>query len=349
MLLSGCIVTIPLLLQLLFVGSDRHQLAMAEPTTMVKSQLMDVGLNKFSGMLMARGKPNWGLPVMVYRFVEENGVSTNFILTNLAMEQFSCLEEYKIYDMEFPGTCVRTSRSLAKTGIQKSFEVCINYPLKKLVKSERSWPLKRKGSEGLEDIGDEEPKRKVLKVSLPDPKLVKDIDTVIAKLLRKNQLAMAEPTTMVKSQLMDVGLNKFSGMLMARGKPNWGLPVMVYRFVEENGVSTNFILTNLAMEQFSCLEEYKIYDMEFPGTCVRTSRSLAKTGIQKSFEVCINYPLKKLVKSERSWPLKRKGSEGLEDIGDEEPKRKVLKVSLLDPKLVKDIDMEQTTLFAFVL
>ena len=93
-------------------------------------------------MLVCNAKPaNFAKETLLLRFVEENGTSTAFALTDKAKEQFEPCELWRIYDIELPGACVKQSSGSSRFGIENTYDVVMKFPSKHMQLSTRAWPF----------------------------------------------------------------------------------------------------------------------------------------------------------------------------------------------------------------
>ena len=105
------------------------------------SQLKRAGSFNYVAMLVAKAKPRgWQRETLLLRFVEQNGVSSMFIVTGDGIYNFDVCELLRIYEMPLTGRCVRSSQGANKYGVKNSLEVVIKYPCK-LKLASVAWPL----------------------------------------------------------------------------------------------------------------------------------------------------------------------------------------------------------------
>ena len=102
----------------------------------LETTLQRVGPHMYSGRLMVRHK--FSDTKMWCRFVEENGISTQFIILKDAVVQFSELEEYQVYTFDYEGNQVKDSKAL--NGNLNKYEVMVYKAVRKIVKSDFQFP-----------------------------------------------------------------------------------------------------------------------------------------------------------------------------------------------------------------
>ena len=78
---------------------------------------------------------------MLLRFCEQNGTNIAFVVTGTALEVMSACEEWRIYDIEVPGKCVKRSSGVSKYGVPNPLEVHLAFP-PKVGLSKTAWQLK---------------------------------------------------------------------------------------------------------------------------------------------------------------------------------------------------------------
>ena len=89
--------------------------------------LTSTGKNNYNAMLVAKGKPMLSPDTLLLRFVEATGASTKFIIFGGAISQFDGCKLLRIYDMEIPNKCVRTSGDVKQHGVKHNLEVVLGY------------------------------------------------------------------------------------------------------------------------------------------------------------------------------------------------------------------------------
>ena len=105
------------------------------------STLKRTGISDYSAMLAVRYDTNWESKAILMRFIEENGISTVFVLTGEGANPFQKCEQWRVYDMLIPGKCVKSSASFAKYGVRNTQEVVMKYPCSKVELSKHGWPV----------------------------------------------------------------------------------------------------------------------------------------------------------------------------------------------------------------
>jgi hypothetical protein len=103
--------------------------------------LKRTGTSTFTAHLTAKSETNWESKTLLLRFTEIMGISTAFILTGAAADQFKKCELGRVYDMVITGKCVKSSTSSAKYGVHNTHEVVLKYPCGKLELSKQAWPV----------------------------------------------------------------------------------------------------------------------------------------------------------------------------------------------------------------
>jgi hypothetical protein len=73
-------------------------------------------------------------------FVEKDGLSTVFVLTDAAAKQFRECECWRIYEMQIAGKCVRINNTTTKYGVKHTQEVSLKFPCT-LELSKQAWPV----------------------------------------------------------------------------------------------------------------------------------------------------------------------------------------------------------------
>ena len=112
---------------------------------------------------------------------------------------------------------------------------------------------------------------------------------------------MASAHTMLKR----TGLNHYCGMLVAIASPaDWSTPTTLCHFVEENGASTVFIVSDEARDQIQACEQWRIYDIVIPGKCVKKSEATFKFGVDGVYDVVAKFPFPTLKLADAGWPLR---------------------------------------------
>ena len=108
---------------------------------MASGSLKRVGTNKYTAMLVASGAPpRWSQNTLLRRFVDQAGLSTAFVVTDTAIPLFQSLEMNRVYAMDVPGACVKSSKGSSHYGVKNVIEVRVRFPLKVSVAKE-AWPL----------------------------------------------------------------------------------------------------------------------------------------------------------------------------------------------------------------
>ena len=107
----------------------------------MSSALRRTGTSGYTAMLAARYDTNWDSKAILLRFIEENGLSTVFVLTGEGAAPFKKCELGRVYDMLIPGKCVKSSDSLAKYGVRNTQEVVMKYACSKVDVAKHAWPL----------------------------------------------------------------------------------------------------------------------------------------------------------------------------------------------------------------
>ena len=96
----------------------------------------------YTGVMAVKVEPSgWAKPVLLMHFVEESGASTVFVASDDAKKDFATCQEGRIYDIEVPGKCVRTSAGEQKHGVKTKFEVVLKLPCK-ITLSSCAWPFR---------------------------------------------------------------------------------------------------------------------------------------------------------------------------------------------------------------
>jgi len=90
-------------------------------------------------MLVARFDTNWDSKAILLRFIEKNGISTVFVLTGAGADEFKKCEQWRVYDMQIPGKCVKSSASFARYGVHNTQEVVMKYSCGKVELSKQVW------------------------------------------------------------------------------------------------------------------------------------------------------------------------------------------------------------------
>ena len=67
---------------------------------------------------------------MLVRLGEKEGFETLVLATGDARSVFSSLEKWRIYDIEFSGSCVKTAHAALRYNIKTSLEVKVSYQCK---------------------------------------------------------------------------------------------------------------------------------------------------------------------------------------------------------------------------
>ena len=94
------------------------------------STLKRFGSNDFCGMVISKAAPsNWSKPTLLLRMLEKNGSSVAFIVTGGAYDAFSQCELGRIYELKFPGTCVKNSKGVSRFGVNSAVEVFLAFPV----------------------------------------------------------------------------------------------------------------------------------------------------------------------------------------------------------------------------
>ena len=99
-------------------------------------------MSEYCAMLVAKATPNREKPTLLLRFVEKQGCSTMFTVTEKALEQFEQCELYRIYDISVSCKCIRSSKGKVSYGVQNTLEVAMKFACNKLQLSTAAWPLK---------------------------------------------------------------------------------------------------------------------------------------------------------------------------------------------------------------
>ena len=107
----------------------------------MSSALKRTGTSAYSATLAARYDTNWDSKAILMRFIEENGISTVFVLPGEGVDPFKKCEQRCVYDMQIPGKCVKGSASFAKYGVRNTQEVVLKYACSKVELSKHAWPL----------------------------------------------------------------------------------------------------------------------------------------------------------------------------------------------------------------
>ena len=106
------------------------------------TMLKRAGTTTYSAMLAVKNEQGgWATPTLLLHFVEQSQASTVFITTAEARSQFEKCEPGRIYDVEVPGKCVRTSSGERKYGVKSRYEVTLKFAPKTLKLSTAAWPL----------------------------------------------------------------------------------------------------------------------------------------------------------------------------------------------------------------
>ena len=106
------------------------------------TMLKRTGTTSYSAMLAVKNEQGgWATPTLLLHFVEQSQASTVFITTAEARSQFEKCEPGRIYDVEVPGKCVRTSSGQRNYGVQSRYEVTLKFAPKTWKLSKAAWPL----------------------------------------------------------------------------------------------------------------------------------------------------------------------------------------------------------------
>ena len=93
--------------------------------------LQRFGQNAYTGMLVAHEQPvAWTTETRLFRFSEVGGKSTAFIVTKDALESFKDVEEWRVYDIQVPGGCVKVVSEAGKHGVPNRQEVHMKYKVR---------------------------------------------------------------------------------------------------------------------------------------------------------------------------------------------------------------------------
>ena len=88
-------------------------------------------LNDFHGMLLVKeNRPDWEIPTLLMRWVDEKGTNVAFFVTGEARTPFLAMEPLRIYDGQIKGLCVRNASRSANNGVASNVEVHLKFPTK---------------------------------------------------------------------------------------------------------------------------------------------------------------------------------------------------------------------------
>ena len=107
----------------------------------MSTSLKRTGISPYTAMVAAIAKPaDWNPETLLIRFVEQNGYSTVFVVSGAALDDFKACEQWRIYDMQIPGKCLRQQASMKRFGVRNLYEVVMKFPCS-LKASAAVWPL----------------------------------------------------------------------------------------------------------------------------------------------------------------------------------------------------------------
>jgi hypothetical protein len=105
------------------------------------SSLKRTGVSSYIAMVVTKSTPlNWNAETLLIRFVDNSGTSTVFVISGDALPIFKKLEQWRIYELQIPGKCVRQKNSMLTFGIRNTQEVVMKFQCKVVVAKE-SWPF----------------------------------------------------------------------------------------------------------------------------------------------------------------------------------------------------------------